>query len=911
MVDSKSNPNAISSSNPHDDADAVRGRNADKIEEGEGPYAEHTPVMRQYLMMRDENPGVLLLYRLGDFYETFFEDAVRINKLLGLTLTRRGKDSTGKPIPMAGVPASTLDQYLARLVRCGVSVAICEQVGDAATPRGMMQRRIVRIVTPGTITDNSLLSEKIDSILAAWAPAKGRHGSPALVWLTLSSGEFHAVKLHDKPLAGELARIGPSELLVPDSLREDFADGISATVTPLPDWHFDAKKGAEEISERFGLEGLVVRGLENEPEVLAAANAILGYVEQTQCDALPYIRPLALESDSSFIVLDAATRRNLEISETIRGDDGPTLLSVLDACRTSMGSRTMRRWLHNPLRSAAEASMRHDAIEALINDPEGRDALATALQGLPDIERIAGRIALRSIRPKELAALRDALPQLATLTQALARFDSPLFARAAGELTIDPALADDLEKTLLPEPATLLREGEVIRSEASAELAELRGMRDNAGSFLMQLEAREKQLTNISSLRVEYNRVSGYYIEVPRGQVANVPERYRRRQTLKNVERFVTPELKEFEDKALSAKERCQQLERALWDELLTRAARFVQPLMQAAAAVAAVDVIETFARHAVGARWCRPVLNDAPGIELIQARHPVVEHMLEHYVPNDCRLVPGRRLLVITGPNMGGKSTYMRSVALIALLAYAGSFVPAQSARLGPIDKILTRIGASDDLARGRSTFMVEMTEAAAILQQATANSLVLMDEIGRGTSTFDGLSLAAAIARELVENIRSWTLFATHYFELTQLSTQSPEAANVHVCAEESKKGIVFLHDIKEGPASQSYGIAVANLAGVPPRVIRRARGYLSELENRALRSGPQLDLFAAGGSGELFAAPTAAEPIVDVDPKAEEKTQMISEIADIDADALTPREALALVYELQQKAKTICED
>ncbi len=868
------------------------------------PYAEHTPVMRQYLMMRDENPGVLLLYRLGDFYETFFEDAVRLNKLLGLTLTHRGKDNQGRDIPMAGVPASTLEQYLARLVRAGVSVAICEQIGDAQSARGMMQRKIVRIVTPGTITDNSLLSEKVDSTLAAWAPPKGRNGSAALVWLTLSSGEFCATRLAGKSLAGELARVAPSELLVPDAYRERFSEDAGATITALPDWHFDAQKGAEEIRSRFGLEGLVVRGLENEPSVLAAANAILGYVEQTQREALPYIRPLSLESDTSFIVLDAATRRNLEISETLRGDDGPTLLSVLDACRTSMGSRTLRRWLHNPLRDALEVRARHDAVQDLIDMPQKRELLADALNNFPDIERIAGRIALRSIRPKELAALRDALPQLQAMVQILCGFKAPLLQSLMRDLHVDAALFADLERTLLPEPAPLLRDGEVIRSEASAELAQLRAMRDNAGGFLMELELREKQATGIASLRVEFNRVSGYYIEVPRGQAANVPDRYRRRQTLKNVERFVTPELKEFEDKALSAKERCQQLERSLWDALLARAAVFVKPLMQAAAAVSRIDVLETFARHAVGARWCRPQIDDSPGIELAAARHPVVEHMFEHYVPNDCRLVPGRRLLIITGPNMGGKSTYMRSVALIALLAYAGSFVPATSARLGPIDKILTRIGASDDLARGRSTFMVEMTEAAAILHQATENSLVLMDEIGRGTSTFDGLSLAAAIARELVENTRSWTLFATHYFELTQLTSECPEAANIHVCAQETKKGIVFLHNIEDGPANQSYGIAVANLAGVPARVIRRARGYLSELETRALRNGPQLDLFAAG---DLIAETLGPEPGKD-EPLSDEMQALkdfAGTVAAIDADALSPRQALEVLYELKQKA------
>ena len=860
------------------------------------PYAEHTPVMRQYLMMRDENPGVLLLYRLGDFYETFFEDAVKLNKLLGLTLTRRGKDSSGKPIPMAGVPASTLEQYLARLVRCGQSVAICEQVGDAEQPRGMMQRKIVRIVTPGTITDNALLNEKVDSILAAWSPARSKHAEGALVRLTLSSGEFCAVKIKDDELAGELARIKPSEILIADKLQDALPEEISVAVTTLPDWHFDAQKGAQQLRERFGLEGLVVRGLESEPEVLAAANAVLGYVEQTQREALPYIRPLVLESDSSFIALDAATRRNLEISETIRGDEGDTLMRVVDHCRTTMGSRTLLHWLHHPLRDFTVVRSRHEAVDELLKDTTLRSELDACVNGLPDIERNAGRIALRSIRPRELAALRDSLEKLSNFASLGQQCRSSLLKSLADTVVMDATLREELHRWIAEEPASLLREGDVIAAGADEELDNLRAMRDNAGEFLVNLEAKEKERTGLSSLRVEYNRVSGYYIEVPRAAAERVPADYRRRQTLKNVERFITPELKAFEDKALSAKERSLAREKELWDALLDRIQIFVKPLLDAAAAVAAADTLLSFAKHAETADWVKPSMSAVPGIDLQGARHPVVEHALEHYVPNDCALTPSRRLLVITGPNMGGKSTYMRSVALIALLACAGSFVPAKAARIGPIDRILTRIGASDDLARGRSTFMVEMTEAAAILHQATPNSLVLMDEIGRGTSTFDGLSLAGAIARELAVTTKSYTLFATHYFELTQLATEIPEVANVHVSARETNRGIVFMHDVREGPANRSYGIAVAELAGMPASVTRRARAMMAEIEARSAVSDSQLDLFAVDAPDPLPAEESAS---------AKAARLFAEEVSMLDVDDLTPRDALALLYTLKEKA------
>lgn len=866
------------------------------------PYAEHTPVMRQYLTLRDQHPGVMLLYRLGDFYETFFEDAQRISKLLGLTLTHRGKDRQGTPIPMAGVPAATLEQYLARLVRCGVSVAICEQMGEA-TGRGMIERRIARIVTPGTLTDQSLLNDKTDCSLLAYAPASKKHHDAALVWLTLSSGVFRALKCPDEEVPSHLARIAPSEILVAESHRDQLAQlEMKTSLTALPDWHFDAVRGAAQIEERFGLEGLTARGLRHEADILAAANAILGYVEQTQCEALPFIRALEIENESSFVALDASTRRNLELTETLRGDDGPTLFGVLDTCNTSMGSRLMRYWLHHPLRNRSEASARHSAVAALLADTTFEERLREALTVVPDIERMASRIALRSIRSKELAALRDALPHIEAIARAAAGSDNALIAKLGAQARIDAALGQDLQRTLLEEPAAQLRDGDVIDSRCDEELAQARQMRDNTGDFLTELEMRERTATGIAQLRVEYNRVSGYYIEVPRSQAQHVPESYRRRQTLKNVERYVNPELKAYEDQALSAQERAAQLERRLWEALVERCNVYVASLMAASGALAELDVLDAFARHALAARWVQPTLGTTPGIVIEQGRHPVVEHMLEHYVPNDCRLQPGRRLMILTGPNMGGKSTYMRSVALIALLAYAGSFVPAQSATLGPIDKILTRIGASDDLARGRSTFMVEMTEAAAILHEATDQSLVLMDEIGRGTSTFDGLSLAAAIARELAETTRSWTLFATHYFELTQLAGQCRETVNAHVSAQETPKGIVFLHDITEGPANQSYGLAVAHLAGMPARVLRRAKSVLAELEQRAEAKGPQMDLFAA----PAVDAPHE-EPVAEMSPALQ---ALLESLVQLEPDALTPRQALDVLYALREKTQQLPE-
>ncbi len=853
---------------------------------------EHTPVMQQYLRIKAQYPDVLLFYRMGDFYELFYDDAEKAAKLLNITLTSRGS-SGGARVAMAGVPVVSVEQYLARLVKLGESVAICEQIGDPATSKGPVERKVVRVVTPGTLIDAGLLADKSDAALAAVAfdgSRRDKRETVGIAWLVLASGDLRATETTPDRLASELARIAPSEILVAEGARARLA--ANAALRTVPDWHFDAQRGAQLLREQLGVATLQAFGVEDRSALLAACGALLAYAQQTQSERLAHVATLRVESESDFVALDAVTRRNLELTEPLRGDDGPTLFKVLDRCATGMGSRRLRHWLHHPLRDAAAAAARHAVIEAVI-EAQLAPRIAEGLRHVPDLDRVAARIALKSVRPRELAALRDALPRLAALRDALVALEAPLAHELLDAMALPAALHEALVRTLMAEPAHSPRDGDVIAAGVDAELDELRALRDNAGRFLVDLEARERARTGIANLRVEYNRVHGFYIEVTHGQVDKVPDDYRRRQTLKNAERYITPELKAFEDKALSAQERARAREKELLDALLARLAPHVPALLRAADAVASFDALSALTAHATAARWVRPVLTAEPGIEIAGARHPVVEREIEAYVPNDCRLGPSRRLLVITGPNMGGKSTYMRSVALIALLAYCGSFVPATSARLGPIDRILTRIGAADDLARGASTFLVEMTEAAAILNAATEQSLVLMDEIGRGTSTFDGMALAAAIARELVERNRCYTLFATHYFELTQLAETVPEVANVHVAAAESRGKVVFLHEVREGPANQSYGLAVAQLAGVAPAVVRRARSLLAQLEERAAGTRPQLDLFAAAAPNATAVADPAHDPLRE-------------RLAAIDLDALTPRQALALLYELKDLAR-----
>jgi DNA mismatch repair protein MutS len=848
-------------------------------------------MMQQYLRIKAQHPDVLLFYRMGDFYELFYEDARRAAKLINITLTQRGA-SAGAPIPMAGVPVVSVEQYLARLVKLGESVAICEQIGDPATSKGPVERKVVRVVTPGTLTELSLLDAKRDAALAAVA-FDGRD-DVAIAWLVLANGDLRATRVRRDELASALARIAPSELLLADDPRA-VAPESEARVQRLPAWHFDAERGARLLRDRLGVATLAAFGVEDEPLLLAATGALLAYAQETQQSPLAHVTRITVEHDSEYVLLDAVSRRNLELTESLRGDGGPTLFGLLDGNATGMGSRRLRHWLHHPQRNAAIARGRQAFIGALL-DLGLAERMQVPLKQVPDLDRIAARIALGSVRPRELAALRDAGPQLAVLAELLAAVDTPEAAQWRRRCLLPPDIAAELSRALLAEPAAQVRDGDVIAAGFDAELDELRQLRDNVGQFLLDLETRERERTGIANLRVEYNRVHGFYIEVTHGQAAKVPDDYRRRQTLKNAERYITPELKAFEDRALSAQERARARERELYEALIARLQPAVAELLATADAVATIDALAALARHAQRARWVAPTFSDVPGLEIRGARHPVVEDQIEQFVANDCVLRPGRRLLVITGPNMGGKSTFMRSIALIALLAYAGSFVPADSARLGPIDRILTRIGAADDLARGASTFMVEMTEAAAILNRATDSSLVLMDEIGRGTSTFDGMALAAAIARALVEGNRCFTLFATHYFELTQLAESLPEVANVHVAAAQARGKVVFLHEVREGPASQSYGLAVAQLAGVPPEVVRRARALLAQLEERAAGSQPQLDLFAPAAGGTTVEAEVAIEPPTD---------ELRDRLASIDVDALSPREALALLYELKALA------
>lgn len=844
---------------------------------------KHTPMMQQYLRLKAQYPGLLLFYRMGDFYELFYEDAEKAARLLDITLTTRGQ-SAGVPIKMAGVPYHAVEQYLARLVKLGESVVICEQVGDPATSKGPVERAVSRIVTPGTLTDAALLDDKRDSLLLALTASRHAAG---LAWLNLASGEFRVCEVSPEKLAATLERIRPAEIVVPDSLESSFSP--ETTLTRQPDWHFDSEAATRELCTHFKTASLSGFGADGLRPAIAAAGALLRYAQATQTRALPHVQALIVERDGIFLGLDTATRRNLELTETLRGQPAPTLFSLLDTCVTSMGSRALRHALHHPMRDPAIPAARHAAIEALTDD-NGRSLrdVRQALRGFADIERIAGRIALFSARPRDLSSLRDSLHRLAELRAPLTDVSAPLLLELLTELTTPDSALDLLSRAIQPEPSTLLREGGVIANGYDADLDELRGINDNCGAYLVELEARERERTGIANLKVEYNRVHGFYIEITHANAAKVPDDYRRRQTLKNAERYITPELKAFEDKALSAQDRALAREKILYEAVLTALQEDLPQLQAIARAVAYVDLLAALAEVALARNYCRPEFSPTPGLLIEGGRHPVVENELaggESFIANDTKLGDGRRLLLITGPNMGGKSTYMRQTALIALMAHVGSFVPAHRAVLGPLDQIFTRIGAADDLASGRSTFMVEMTESAAILHHATANSLVLMDEVGRGTSTFDGMALAFAICRHLVEKNRALTLFATHYFELTLLANEYADLANVHLDAIEHAEKIVFLHAVEDGPANQSYGIQVAALAGIPGSVVKAAKRQLREFEQRASINPLQPDLFAA--------LPEPAEP---------ESHPAIERLSAIDPDMLTPKQALDALYELK---------
>ncbi len=847
-------------------------------------HSAHTPMMQQYLALKRRHADMLLFYRMGDFYELFHEDAEKAARLLDITLTARGQ-SAGKPIPMAGVPYHAVEQYLARLVRLGESVAICEQIGDPATSKGPVERAVTRIVTPGTLTDASLLDERDDSLLLAVARDRQRLG---LAWLNLASGDFRLLETSLAQLPAQLERLKPAELLAPDGVVDELPALRAAAIKRLPDWHFDPEAGQRQLAEHFGTRDLAGFGAEGFDLAVGAAGALLEYARSTQMRSLAHITGLAVEHAGAWLQMDAATRRNLEISETLRGLPAPTLLALLDTCSTGMGSRWLRHGLHHPLADRSEAARRHDAVAALLGEAGDGPwlALRRELRAIADIERITARVALKNARPRDLSSLRDSLARLPAIAGLLPTGVSPRLTLLAADLAHPADCLELLEHAVAPEPATQLRDGGVMAPGWSAELDELRALQANCGQFLLELEARERQRSGIASLKVEFNKVHGFYIEVSHANADKVPDDYRRRQTLKNAERYITPELKAFEDKALSANERALALEKRLFEELLDRLAPWLADLQRIARALALLDGLCAFADAAARLDWRRPSFVAEPVIEIEGGRHPVVEGEVASFIANDARLAATRNLLLVTGPNMGGKSTYMRQVALIVLLAHCGCFVPAAACRLGPIDAIYTRIGAADDLASGRSTFMVEMTEAAAILHGATEKSLVLMDEIGRGTSTFDGLALAFAIARHLIEKNRAFTLFSTHYFELTRLAQDHPECANVHLDAVEHGHRIVFLHAVEEGPASQSYGIQVAALAGIPGSVVRDARRRLTLLENREVADHHQPDLFAA--------LPPAAE----VEPHP-----LVDALAAIDPDALTPRQALEKLYELKK--------
>jgi DNA mismatch repair protein MutS len=845
----------------------------------------HTPVMQQYLALKAQHPDMLMFYRMGDFYELFFEDAEKAARLLDITLTQRG-NSGGVPIKMAGVPYHAVEAYLAKLVKLGESIAICEQIGDPATAKGPVERRVLRIVTPGTLTDAALLEDKAPNILMALCIEREMSG---LAWLNLASGELRVMEVAPRAWLAEVQRIGPAELLFAEGSTLDLGD-MRCAQTHLPLWHFEFEAARTLLTQHFGTTELAGFGVEDMRPAIAAAGALLGYARQTQGQSLNHVNALLAERSDSYIRLDPATRRNLELTETLRGQPAPTLFSVLDRCTTSMGSRLLRHFLHHPLCDRSIVNARLDALSELAGDAGAGPyhALADLLRQTADIERIAGRIALQSARPRDLSSLRDTLIALPAIAAVLQTCVGPHLRELHGTLADPPACRNVLERAIAQEPSVLLREGGVIADGYSAELDELRGLQSNGGEFLIALETRERERTGITNLKVEYNRVHGFYIEITNSHAAKIPDDYRRRQTLKNAERYITPELKAFEDKALSAKDRALALEKQLYEVLLQELAGAVGTLQGIARAIAELDVLAGFAAIAVEKDWHRPALVDEACIQIEGGRHPVVEEQISDFIANDVQLSPMRRLLLITGPNMGGKSTYMRQVALIALLAHVGSFVPARVARLGPIDQIFTRIGAADDLAGGRSTFMVEMTESANILHNATENSLVLMDEVGRGTSTFDGLALAWAIARHLLERNRAYTLFATHYFELTQLAQEFREAANVHLDAVEHKDRIVFLHAVEEGPASRSYGLQVAALAGVPGTVVRAAKRHLQQLEQQSFTRDGQPDLFAVSAPNEI--AEAEPHPLVDA-------------LGDIDPDELTPREALDLLYKLKK--------
>ncbi len=851
--------------------------------------AEHTPLMKQFFAAKAEHPEVLLFFRMGDFYELFYDDARKAARLLDITLTQRGA-SAGQPIPMAGVPYHAAEGYLARLVALGESVAICEQIGDPALSKGLVERKVVRIVTPGTVTDEALLDERRDTLLLAIS--RGKHGY-GLAWADLASGRLRANEVTgEDALEAELARLQPVETLIADEDGWPPAVLEARGLRRRAPWLFDAESGRRQLLQCFNLHDLGAFGIDDKPLAIAASAALLGYVEETQKQRLPHLRSIALETSDDAIAMNAATRRHLELDSRVDGDVKATLLGVLDSSVTPMGGRLLRRWLHRPLRDRKVVSERHHAVQTLL-EARADDSLRSAFRGLGDLERILSRVALRSARPRDLSTLRDGLALLPQVRELLAPLDSPRLAALGAELGEHAATAHYLHTAIVTQPPLLARDGGVIAEGFDAELDELRRLSTHADQFLIDLELRERERSGIPTLKVGYNRVHGYYIEISKGQSDKAPVHYTRRQTLTGAERYITEELKQFEDKVLSARERSLVREKLLYDGVLDTLNDALEPLRRCALALSELDVLACFAERAQTLDWAMPTLREAPGIHIERGRHPVVEALRDApFEPNDLVFDDATRMYIITGPNMGGKSTFMRQNALIVLLACIGSFVPAARATLGPIDRILTRIGAGDDLARGQSTFMVEMSETAYILHHASEHSLVLMDEIGRGTSTYDGLALADAVARQLASANRSYTLFATHYFELTALAEPGSGIANLHLDAVEHGDALVFMHAVRPGPANRSFGLQVAALAGLPKAALQQARARLAELEshNRDVpvtpMSAPALDAPQQFG---LFAPSSAA----------------LDALAGIDPDDLTPKQALEALYRLKALA------
>ncbi len=871
-------------------------------------FAGHSPAMQQFLRIKAENPHALLFFRMGDFYELFFEDAQIASKILDITLTQRGQ-SNGSPIKMAGVPYHSAEQYLAKLIQAGQSVAICEQIGDPATSKGPVERKVMRILTPGTVTDKALLSERQNSTLLTLTIQNQEVG---IAWLVMASGELRMAQFPRSDLPQHLARILPQEwLCLPEhglalqEILQDIAYLQAPNTSQVPSWVWQTKDGASRLKDTLGIPDLTVIGIdENRPMELAlqAVDVLLSFAAYTQglgwAGKIPHLQSCQIEGGDLYIGMDAATRRNLELTQTLRGEAEPTLYSLLDDCSSPMGSRLLRHWVHHPIRSQSEIRQRHEVVTQFLDNPFAFQELRAKLKQISDVERIASRIALKSVRPKDLASLRDtlhALPEIRNTLQEL-ELDCALIRVLKNDLMVEGEVLDLLHRSVMEDPASIIREGGVIADGYNPDLDELRALSADTGQFLIDLEARERARTGINTLRVEFNKIHGFFIEVTHGQTDKVPLDYQRRQTLKNAERYITPELKAFEDKALSAKERSFALEKQLFEELIEILQKDIQTIQVIARALGKIDVLASFASCAKTYEWHCPELVELAVIEIQQGRHPVVESQLAKkslaFSSNDANLQSNRKMLMITGPNMGGKSTYMRQVALITVMAYIGSFVPASLTKLGPIDQIFTRIGAADDLASGKSTFMVEMTEAAGILHRATENSLVLMDEIGRGTSTFDGLSLAWAIAKYLLEVNRSFTLFATHYLELAHLPSSYPQCVNVHLSAIEQGRELIFLHQVKPGHASQSYGLQVAQLAGVPKPIITQARKKLMQLETQNDTNQLQNDLFASHAEdfdqAELI--PTQPNPVE-------------LAIRELDPDSLSPKQALEALYELKK--------